>query len=44
MLIADKEDELLAICARGRGFVTAGRKGVFYFFDPPEVGAKRYRW
>ena len=37
----DTEDSLTCIVPRGRGFITAGRKGVLYFYDPPDVAAKK---
>lgn len=38
---ADVEDELTCVAAKGRGFFAGGRKGVLYFYDPPEPSAKR---
>ncbi|KAG2439922.1 hypothetical protein HXX76_004041 [Chlamydomonas incerta] len=34
-------EHLLAVTARGRGFIAAGTSGTVYFFDPPGVDQKR---
>jgi hypothetical protein len=34
-------ETLLAVTARGRGFVAAGSSGTVYFFSPPGVEQKR---
>lgn len=35
-------EHLLAVTARGRGFIAAGTSGTVYFFDPPGVDQKRF--
>ena len=37
----DDGDHLTTVGSRLRGFVTAGLKGLVYFFDPPDQQSKK---